>query len=218
MSDHAPQQYRSILQHRILRSLGGSTGSGDSSPAPPPRRYPPTSLEWKSAQRRSGASLPMLLPDGSSTAVAVDPWTTCEEAAALAVSAYGIDQDSGWTVTLDDSGIVTGLFPFILCPLNVTYFEYAITLYFIFHSESCGLDYVLDLVGEIELCPAFPALRNDALRFGKRGGSRPVSPPRVPETPDLPSPSELSESSSPRRPQVIYEDFNIVLKLFQKKL
>lgn len=108
VSDHAPQQYRSILQHRILRSLGGSTGSTDSSPAPPPRRYPPTSLEWKSAQRRSGASLSMLLPDGSSTAVAVDPWTTCEEAAALAVSAFGIDQDSGWTVTLDDNGIATG--------------------------------------------------------------------------------------------------------------
>ena len=87
-------------------------------------------------------------------------------------------------------------------------YECIYTLNFILRLESCGLDYVLDLVGEIELCPAFPALRNDTLRFGKRGGSRPVSPPRVPETPDLPSPSELSESSSLRRPQVIYFDIH----------
>lgn len=114
VSDHAPQQYRSILQHRILRSLGGSMGGADSSPVPPPRHYPPTALEWRSAQRRSGASLSMVLPDGSGTAIAVDPWTTCEEAAALAVSTFGIDQDTGWSVTLDDGGIITGTFILIL--------------------------------------------------------------------------------------------------------
>jgi hypothetical protein len=89
--------------------MGGKGGMTDTSPAPPPRRYPPTALEWKSAQRRNGGSLSVILPDGSSTAVAVDPWTTCEEAAALAVSAFGIDQDNGWSVTLDDTGIVTGI-------------------------------------------------------------------------------------------------------------
>lgn len=53
-------------------------------------------------------ALTVQTPDGNSTGVAVDAWTTCEEAAATAVIAAGIEQDSGWTLVLDDGGVMTG--------------------------------------------------------------------------------------------------------------
>lgn len=87
--------------------------------------------------------------------------TTCEEAAALAISSLGIP-NQGWTITLDDSGLIT---------------------------ESCGLDFVMDLVSEIELCPAFPSIRTDLLRVG-RPNSR------------LSSSTEQQDLASIKRPQV----------------
>lgn len=68
---------------------------------------------------------------------AVDSWTTCEELANLAVHNHGVD-NSGWTITLwnqldGPDAIVT---------------------------ETNGFDYVLDLISEMELAPAFPAAKH----------------------------------------------------------
>lgn len=67
----------------------------------------------------------------------MDSWTTCEELANLAVNNHGVD-NSGWTITLwnqldGPDAIVT---------------------------ETNGFDYVLDLISEMELAPAFPAAKH----------------------------------------------------------
>lgn len=62
------------------------------------------------------------------------------QAASLAVSSLGVSAD-GWTVVLDDSGILT---------------------------DGSGLDYIFDLVSELELCPAFPMSRSTLFKGGVR--------------------------------------------------
>lgn len=74
---------------------------------------------------------------GETTTCAVDSWTTCEELANLAVQNHGVE-NSGWTITLwnqldGPDAIVT---------------------------ETNGFDYVLDLISEMELAPAFPAAKH----------------------------------------------------------
>lgn len=60
----------------------------------------------------------------------------------------------GWTVVMDDAGIV---------------------------SETNGLDYIMDLVSELELLPAFPTKKSSLLRIGNK----------------RPSPSEIDHYNSP---------------------
>uniref|UniRef100_A0A6B2EBK9 Putative myosin class ii heavy chain n=1 Tax=Phlebotomus kandelakii TaxID=1109342 RepID=A0A6B2EBK9_9DIPT len=149
--DNAPESMREMLLKRLLRN-------GNSLQAPPCRLFPPTWLEWRAGSRMSDIAIGLTLPDGIAQTVAIDSWTTCEEAAGLAVSSLGIP-NAGWTVVMDDSGLLT---------------------------DSCGLDFVLDLVAEKELCPAFPAVRSDLMRCGRKMSQA---------VPDV-------EPSSPRRPQV----------------
>lgn len=47
----------------------------------------------------------------------------------------------GWSVILEDSGVI---------------------------SDCSGLDYVLDLVSELELCPAFPIEKYEILKAGTK--------------------------------------------------
>lgn len=74
-------------------------------------------------------------------------------------------QTQGWSVVMEDGGVVT---------------------------DTCGLDYVLDLVGEKELLPAFPAMKNDLFKTKRQAGG-PLTPTR----------SNDMEPSSPikKRPQ-----------------
>ncbi|XP_059608839.1 unconventional myosin-XV [Phlebotomus argentipes] len=150
--DNAPDAMREMLLKKLLRYSNGLQ-------APSCRLFPPTWLEWRSTSRMSDIAIGLTLPDGVTQTVAIDSWTTCEEAAGLAVSSMGIPS-SGWTVVMDDTGLIT---------------------------DSCGLDFVLDLVAEKELCPAFPAVRSDLMRCGRKNSQVVVS--------DI-------ELSSPRRPQV----------------
>lgn len=78
------------------------------------------------------------------------------QAAAIAVSPLGVSAE-GWSVILDDSGVL---------------------------SDGNGFDFVLDLVSELELCPAFPVARSELLKTGTK---------KISET----------EHISPQRPQVI---------------
>lgn len=154
VADNAPQTVKEILLKKLLRNGMGPQIA-------PSRQFPPSWLEWRSTSRFSDIAIGLTLPDDVTQTVAIDSWTTCEEAASLAISSLGIP-NQGWTVTLDDSGLVT---------------------------ESCGLDYVMDLVSEIELCPAFPSIRTDLLRVG-RPNSR------------LSSSTEQLDLTSIKRPQV----------------
>uniref|UniRef100_A0AAR5QE88 MyTH4 domain-containing protein n=1 Tax=Dendroctonus ponderosae TaxID=77166 RepID=A0AAR5QE88_DENPD len=108
--------------------------------APHSRNMPPSLLEWKSVRQRANCALPLSLPDGTVTSVSSDSWSTCEEAAFLAMSSQGITPE-GWTVVMDDAGLVY---------------------------DGNGLDYVFDFVSELELCPAFPIQKSTLLKTGSR--------------------------------------------------
>lgn len=155
ISDNAPISMKELLLKKLLRN-------GPNNQAPPSRLFPPSWLEWRASTRVSDIAIGLTLPDGVTQTVAIDSWTTCEEAAALAVSSLGI-HNSGWTVVMDESGLVT---------------------------DSCGLDFVLDLVGEKELCPAFPAVRSDLLRSGRKMSQTAVidAEPSSPKRPGVPPP------------------------------
>ncbi|KAJ8922961.1 hypothetical protein NQ315_001507 [Exocentrus adspersus] len=150
ITDHSPNNIKETLQRKLSRSI---------QKAPHARSLPPTLLELKSIRQKSNTALPLTLPDRTVATVNVDSWTTCEEAAALAVSSLGVSAD-GWTVVMDDSGII---------------------------SEGNGFDYIMDLVSELELCPAFPVTKSTLLKTGKR---------------HLPTEMDHHSPPSPSRPQV----------------
>ncbi|GFR25205.1 unconventional myosin-XV [Trichonephila clavata] len=97
------------------------------------RTYPPSLLEWKSNTRRTNMALEAKFADGGSMYGPVESLTTGEEFAASLLKARGIDDCYGWTVDLDDDG----------------------DLY-----ELNGYDYVLDLIAETEVPPAFPVCKS----------------------------------------------------------
>ncbi|XP_063236075.1 unconventional myosin-XV [Bacillus rossius redtenbacheri] len=132
------------------------------------RGFPPCLLEWRSNRKRVNMALGSECPDGETRTAAVDSWTTCEDLAAQVVRERGIAETQGWTVSLadDERGA----------------------------REALGLDYVLDLVAEMELAPAFPACRSSFLVSGRRG----AGPSPGDAQPDVAPPA----SSSPRRPAV----------------
>lgn len=109
--------------------------------------------------------------------VAIDSWTTCEEAASLAVQDLNIN-GSGWTVVLDDGKVLV---------------------------DSSGLDFVLDMISEVELFPSFPIPRNDMFKYGSKFDrfilpNGEVKRPQVPP-PDPPKISVTSEKSLNRNSQ-----------------
>jgi myosin-15 len=93
---------------------------------------------------------------GEMVSVPVDSWTGAEELAARAVRERGIIESSGWTLNLS---IGTDNVDSTLDGLT---------------KEINGLDYVLDLIAEMELAPAFPACRSSFLQSGgqSRGARR----------------------------------------------
>ncbi|XP_050093030.1 unconventional myosin-XV [Anopheles aquasalis] len=167
--DNAPPN----TKEQILKKLLRNTNSGQTNPC---RLFPPSWLEWRASSRLADTALGLNLPDNSVQTVAVDSWTTCEEAAALAISSFGIP-NLGWTVVIDESEQLT---------------------------DSCGLDFVLDLVSEKELPPAFPAVRSDIWRCGKKlstgGNDRPLGAGAGAGS--SPQHDSTLEPSSPKRPQV----------------
>ncbi|KAJ3645965.1 hypothetical protein Zmor_023581 [Zophobas morio] len=148
VTDHATANYKELLQRKLTRGLQKT---------PHARSLPPTLLEWRSVRQRTNTALPLTLPDNNVATVNIDSWTTCEEAASLAINSLGLSPE-GWSVVMDDAGIV---------------------------SEGSGLDYVMDLISELELCPAFPISKSPLLKIGTRKAS-PVEIDHSPTTPTRP--------------------------------
>lgn len=153
VKDNAPPSIRQIILKKLLRNVATHNTTAC-------RSFPPTWLEWRATTRLTDIAISLTLPDGIQQTIAIDSWTTCEEAAGLAVSSLNISSQ-GWTVVLDDSNLLT---------------------------ESCGLDYVLDLVAEKELCPAFPTSKSDLLRSGRRNSKIISSEPSTLRRPQVPPP------------------------------
>ncbi|XP_023288541.1 unconventional myosin-XV [Orussus abietinus] len=152
VSDHAYDGYKAFCQRKLLqteRTLFKVTSNGQQTSYQVPRNYPPCVLEWRANRNRVNMALSVGFYDGEITTCAIDSWTTCEELANLAVENHGVE-NSGWTITLwnqldGPDAIVT---------------------------ETNGFDYVLDLISEMELAPAFPAAKHMFLE--QRKNSFPV--------------------------------------------
>ncbi len=71
----------------------------------------------------------------------VESWMTCEDFASVLVKQRGLKSPSGWTISLVDSRN--------FC-------------------EPSGVDYVLDMVSEMELAPSFPAGKSFFLVSGQQ--------------------------------------------------
>lgn len=129
---------------------------------PHARSLPPTLLEWRSIRQRTNTALPLTLPDNNIATISVDSWTTCEEAATQAINSLGVAPE-GWSVVMDDAGII---------------------------SEGNGLDYIMDLVSELELCPAFPISKSTLLKLGVRKAqlAEMDHSPSTPTRPQVPPP------------------------------
>ncbi|XP_076764901.1 unconventional myosin-XV-like [Xylocopa sonorina] len=140
VSDHAYDGYKAYCQRKLLqgeRTIFRVTNNNQQVVHHVPRNYPPCVLEWRANRNRVNMALSVGFYDGETVTCAVDSWTTCEELANLAVHNHGVD-NSGWTITLwnqldGPDAIVT---------------------------ETNGFDYVLDLISEMELAPAFPAAKH----------------------------------------------------------
>ncbi|KAG7210137.1 hypothetical protein KM043_011699 [Ampulex compressa] len=140
VSDHAYDGYKAYCQRKLLqgeRTMFRVMNNNQQTVHHVPRNYPPCVLEWRANRNRVNMALNVGFYDGETTTCAIDSWTTCEELANLAVQNHGVD-NSGWTITLwnqldGPDAIVT---------------------------ETNGFDYVLDLISEMELAPAFPAAKH----------------------------------------------------------
>ncbi|XP_065335143.1 unconventional myosin-XV isoform X4 [Cloeon dipterum] len=134
------------------------------------RAYPPCLLEWRANRKRVNMSLECQFPDGEVRNTPVESWTTGEELAGLVIRDRGIAECHGWTVSChsedDNEGEVR---------------------------EMCGFDYVLDLVSEMELAPAFPVVKNYFLVSGKKGK-------RMPQFSSMGALTVDIDDHSPRRP------------------
>ncbi|XP_044008895.1 unconventional myosin-XV [Aphidius gifuensis] len=140
VSDHAHNGYKSYCQHKLLqgeRTVIRIMNNNQLSWHHVPRNYPPCVLEWRANRNRVNMALNVGFYDGETTTCAIDSWTTCEELANAAVNSHGVE-NSGWTIALwnqiDNSDAIV--------------------------TETNGFDYVLDLIAEMELAPAFPAAKH----------------------------------------------------------
>ncbi|KAF5306868.1 hypothetical protein FQA39_LY00098 [Lamprigera yunnana] len=159
ITDSAPSTYKEVLQRLLLRGL---------QKVPYSRLLPPTLLEWRSIRQKTNMAFLLTFSDSTSSTVTVDSWTTCEEAAAVALDALGVSA-SGWTVVLDDAGVI---------------------------NDSNGLDYVFDLVSELELCPSFPVSKSQLLKVGVRHlTSNEIEHVPSPIRPQIPPPEPPSVTS-----------------------
>lgn len=85
---------------------------------------------------------------GEMVSVPVESWTGAEELCGRAVWERGITESLGWTLCLSTgTDNVDSSMDGLIKEIN-------------------GLDYVLDLIAEMELAPAFPACRSGFLQSG----------------------------------------------------
>ncbi|XP_074098878.1 unconventional myosin 10A [Cotesia typhae] len=136
VSDHAYNGYKAYCQRKLLqgeRTVIRIMNNNQLTAHHVPRSYPPCVLEWRANRNRVNMALNVRFYDGETTTCAVDSWTTCEELANLAIQNHGVD-NSGWTVSLWNYDTMV--------------------------TETNGFDYVLDLISEMELAPAFPAAKH----------------------------------------------------------
>ncbi|XP_021936980.1 unconventional myosin-XV-like isoform X3 [Zootermopsis nevadensis] len=180
VSDHGYNGYKAVCQRKLLQSSRIEWQLA--------RNYPPCLLEWRANRKRVNMALQIYFADGEMVSVPVESWTGAEELCGRAVWERGITESLGWTLCLSTgTDNVDSSMDGLIKEIN-------------------GLDYVLDLIAEMELAPAFPACRSGFLQSGGYSrGPRHVNN-KVPSSPtagaELEIESDVPAPSSPRRPVV----------------
>ncbi|CAG0890159.1 unnamed protein product [Cyprideis torosa] len=116
----------------------------------PHRANPPCLLEWRANRKKSNMALEASFADGETWYGPVESWTTGEEFARVLARERGIKDPFGWSIAIADERE-----------------QY----------ELNGCDYILDVISEIELPPAFP-LGKGARKMRDRMPSSPPHHPR----------------------------------------
>ncbi|XP_042230048.1 unconventional myosin-XV-like [Homarus americanus] len=153
--------YKYILKHVSDHGLNGYAGlcqrkllSSYKRSSGVARSFPPTDLEWRANRKRARMALEARFPDGNVGIGEVDSWTTAEEFASGLLEERGVIETSGWTVAIIEDDAIT---------------------------ETPGLEYVLDLIGERELPPAFPKCNSSLLPTGAQPERRVSAPVLLPQ-------------------------------------
>lgn len=92
VSDHGHNGYKYVCQRKLLESHGQW-----------PRSYTPSLLEWRANRKRVNMALQLHFSDGESVMAAVDSWTRCENLCRQALLERSISENSGWTISIDNS-------------------------------------------------------------------------------------------------------------------
>lgn len=100
------------------------------------RQFPPTMLEYRANKKRVNQALDAHCADRYSKQTAVDSFTTAEEFAGTLLKNRGIPELQGWTVSLEEEDMAM---------------------------EVNGGDFVLDVIGQIEVAPSFPVKQGSFL-------------------------------------------------------
>ncbi|XP_055590383.1 unconventional myosin-XV-like, partial [Uranotaenia lowii] len=168
--DHAPNCTKEQLLKKLLRNESDNSYTSTS------RSFPPAWLEWIASAKQADTALGLLLPDGVVQTVAVDSWTTCEEAAALALSSLGIP-NLGWTVAIDEDSK---------------------------QIDSCGLDFVMDIISEKENGTLYSLNKSQGSPFGNKFTTETENNPKRPQVPPPEPPSMKYVLESPTTPKKHY--------------
>ena len=122
------------------------------------RAYPPTVMEWKANRKCVNMALEARYPDDESRHAGVDSWSTAESVASLLVRARGLEatEADGWTVSMSQGDD--------LFDLN-------------------GHDFVLDVISELEMPPAFPVEKGGLFLTSRSTGRSRSTGPQDPRRP-----------------------------------
>ncbi|XP_065213017.1 unconventional myosin-XV isoform X2 [Planococcus citri] len=131
------------------------------------RLYPPCLLEWKANRKKIHTAVQVHFADGESVMADLNSWTRCESLCETVLADKGIAECHGWTVALDNN-----------------------------EDQRNGLDYVFDVISEMELPQGFPTQKQNVIPTSQK--AEPYSTARRPTVPPPQPPVSLPQNAQPK--------------------